>query len=139
MVSKKEVLWIKDSPTDGSNFTNYGTVNTGFPASMHFLGLSFNNASSGANLYLYSDMSSVTDYTIQSGDYLEYDVRFSSYKCGFDYTCTDGTNLRDSGAVDQNGYSVHPNSSISIAGWYHRIIALPAGHTGKTISYYDVA
>lgn len=139
MVDKRELIWIRDCPTDGSNFTDYGKLGTSFPASMAAAAVNFNNASSGGNLYLYLDMYNVGDYVIQSGDYVEYDIRFSSTSVGFDYTCSDNTTLRDSGAVDQEGYSAHPAAVINKTGWYHRRIAIPESHVGKTITYFDLA
>ncbi|MBT7105751.1 hypothetical protein HN933_02775 [Candidatus Woesearchaeota archaeon] len=95
-----------------------------------------------ANAYHYEDLSSVTDYVIQSGDYVEYDIYWtsSSDEIAFDYTNSDATELRSSG-VDQNGLSSHPSTDISayaLNKWYHRTIALPVSHVGKTIQYYDV-
>ncbi|MBN2407162.1 MAG: hypothetical protein JXJ19_05645 [Elusimicrobia bacterium] len=97
-----------------------------------------------SNAYLYLDLTSVSDYTIQTGDYLEYDVYWTASDdlIAFDYTCTDAATLRGAGAVDQNGIDAHPGTSFSayaLGTWYHRKIALPAGHVGKTISYYDIA
>ena len=97
----------------------------------------------GSNSYLYDDLPSVSNYVIQSGDYLEYDVYWTSSNdmIAFDYTASDGSALRGA-ASDQNGINAHPNSDISayaLNRWYHRKIALPAGHVGKTISYYDIA
>jgi hypothetical protein len=96
------------------------------------------------NSYQYNDMTGVTNYTIQSGDYLEYDIYCTNAGdyVGFDYTCTDSTTLRDSGTVDQNGVTFHPAGDISayaVNTWYHRKGALPVGHVGKTISYFDIA
>ncbi len=95
-----------------------------------------------ANSYRYEDLTSVANYVIQSGDYLEYDVYWTSAtdRIAVDYQATN--NLRDSGATDQNGVSVHPNEDISayaLNTWYHREIALPAGHIGQTIVNYDIA
>ena len=65
------------------------------------------------------------DYTIQSGDYLQYDIKWSSTTdfSGFDYTCADGATLRDSGAMDQNNITAHPNANLSSRAnntWYSR-------------------
>ncbi len=101
------------------------------------------------NPYLYVDMSSITDYVIQSGDFLEYDIYWETagaIKIAMDLTASDGGTLRDSGAVDQNSLSTHPNTDISARAygtWYHRkipITTLSNGNSvGKTISYFDIS
>jgi parallel beta-helix repeat protein len=96
------------------------------------------------NCYLYMDLEEVSDYVIQSGDYLEYDVLWTGAldRVGFDYTTNSSQALRGSGAVDQNALGAHPATDISsraLNQWYHRIIALPAGHIGSAIAYFDVA
>lgn len=96
---------------------------------------------SGGNSYYYMDLSGVTDYVIQSGDYLEYDVLWSqadSY-IAFDYTCATGEALRSSGALDQNSKSMFDIGAQALNTWYSRKIAIPVGHVGLTISYYDIA
>ncbi len=48
--------------------------------------------------------------SITSDSYLEYYIypqNDNGRYVGVDFHCTDGTTLRDSGAVDQNGYSMH--------------------------------
>ena len=97
----------------------------------------------GGNSYLYEDMSSVANYTIVSGDYLEYDIYLenNAAKTAFDFTTTIGNNLRDSGSSDQNGLSAHPAADLSTYAykkWYHRKISLSA-RVGTTIAYYDLA
>ncbi len=107
--------------------------------------LSFNIVS-GVDGYIYVDMTSAPDYTVQAGDYLEYDVFwFASIPTvryiAIDYTCSNGTNLRDSGAVDQNGLTAHPRTDISAHAsgkWYHRKIAIPSLHVGQTITFFDL-
>ena len=108
-------------------------------------------ASADSNKHLYVDMTSVTNYTIQTGDYLEYDIFYSSdggvteYNISVDFTYTDATALRTSGAVDQNGIPVRigVGSGYTIAPyasgrWYHRKIAMPSSEVGKTVQYYDL-
>ncbi|MEI6166075.1 MAG: DUF2341 domain-containing protein [bacterium] len=102
-------------------------------------------AMTGASAYRYDYLSGIGSYTIVNGDCIEYDVYWTSVNdlIAFDYTDSLGsTNLRDSGAVDQNGLSAHPATDLSARAlnkWYHRKIAIPAGHVGKTINtYYDV-
>jgi hypothetical protein len=122
---------------DESFNNNNGTLNNNVIKAVYSM-------TSSANSYQYEDLSSVTDYIIQSGDYLEYDVYWTSSTdfIAVDYTTTDSSALRDAGAVDQNGANAHPYADISayaLKKWYHRKIALPSGHVGKTIQYYDIA
>ncbi len=96
-----------------------------------------------ANSYRYEDMTSVADYQIQAGDFLEYDVYWSNSNgyISFDYTASDGTALRGAGFTDQNGIDAHPAANLNtyaLNKWYHRKINISA-HQGKTISYYDIA
>lgn len=98
--------------------------------------------------YHYVDMTSVSDYVIQAGDYLEYDVCWETpgaILIGMDFTLTDANEFRDSGAVDQNSVSVHPSTDMSTYAtgkWYHRKIPFTAftggSSVGKTVSYFDV-
>jgi hypothetical protein len=97
-----------------------------------------------ANAYLYQDLTSVANYVIQAGDYLEYDVYWTDRNQRFavELVASDGTKLRDLGAVDQNGLSSHPNTDLSnyaLGYWYHRKIHVPGIMVGKTISKYDIA
>jgi hypothetical protein len=58
-----------------------------------------------------------------------------------DLHTTDGSTLRDSGAVDQNGLSAHPDTDLSQEArdrWYHRKISL-APLAGKTIDGVMIA
>ena len=96
--------------------------------------------------YCYQDLKNVADYTLQSGDHVEYDVLWTSAtdEIAFDYTNSDGTNLRDGTGtpVDQNGLRAHPATDLSeytYNTWYHRKIAIPQDQVGKTITYYDLA
>jgi hypothetical protein len=91
------------------------------------------------NGVVYADMTNVTDYVIQSGDYLEYEIWWdgSGNKLGVDFNTT-SSNLRDSGAVDQNGYNAHPQTIIPAHNvWYLRYISL-ASRVGHTINQYTL-
>lgn len=106
------------------------------------LELTYSMSSSG---YLYSDMTGVADYVVQSGDLLTYEVYWfsgtpSNKMIAFDFTCSDATTLRASG-VDQNGISAHPTADLSSRAtgqWYTRTISL-SSFAGKTIQNYDLA
>lgn len=60
-----------------------------------------------------------------------------------DYHCTDGSTLRDSGATDQNGYSMHPNAghggSITLNAWTQIKCNVGTWLAGKTIDTIYVA
>ena len=102
------------------------------------------------NLYNYADMTGVTDYVIQAGDFLEYDIYWTgsgNLQMSMDFMTTDGWNLRDAGAVDQNGLASHPATDLSSRAyqkWYHRKIpfttfysgAPTASSVGKTVTNY---
>jgi len=73
-----------------------------------------------------------TDYIIEEGDMLEYDVRFDfdGYG-GFGAVDADisgfGPSFRDAGVSDQNGVDVHIGADIRAHAdgqWYHRVIPL---------------
>jgi hypothetical protein len=143
----RKAIWLQiDSvPVLASDLNNIENPGQSLIASVvsNYLSLSFGMGVL-ANAYHYEDMTSVSDYTVQSGDYLEYDVYWdtSNALIGVDLICSDGSALRDSGAVDQNSISAHPNATgvgtHANGAWYHRRIALPAGWVGKTISKYDL-
>ncbi|MHC4663132.1 MAG: DUF2341 domain-containing protein [Planctomycetota bacterium] len=97
-----------------------------------------------ANAYHYEDLDSVGDFTVNTGDYLEYDIYWTSStdQIAFDYTTSDAFTLRASGATDQNALDAHPGTDLSayaLNSWYHRKIAIPAAHDGKTVRYCDIA
>lgn len=142
-------LWKFDE-ISGPNFSDSAGSRQGILYDGTGLKASFNMTYFGGNAYGYQDLTSVTDYTITAGSYLEYDVMWTSTddRIAFDYTLTDGGTLRDarmndnSGTKDQNGVGAHPASNLSsyaVNQWYHRKIALPESHVGRTIGYYDIA
>lgn len=101
----------------------------------------------GGNLYSYVKIWAGS-YTVQSNDYLTYDVWIASTspesKSGVDVTFTDGTTLRDFNnpvATDLQSLGAHPNTDLSSFAkdqWYSRQISL-FGMSGKTIAYVTVA
>jgi len=102
---------------------------------------SYNMVASG-NSYVYESLIGILPYIIKSGDTVEYDVYWvNTLTCiAADLTTTAGT-LRDSGAVDQNGLSAHPNTNLdtyALNQWYHRIIPIPVSLVGSTITFYDI-
>lgn len=62
---------------------------------------------------------------------------------GVDYYCSDGTDLRDSGAVDYNGFSMHPNAghggNIPLNAWTDIKCNVGQWLAGKTIVKIQVA
>ncbi|MDD2666872.1 MAG: DUF2341 domain-containing protein [Methanocellales archaeon] len=137
--------------TSGEYKDSTSSANNGTLVGLQALKASYSMTGS-SNTYLYEDLTNVADYTIMSGDFLEYDVYWTSATdfIAFDFTCCDGvssccdgtSSLRDSGAVDQNGLSAHVGADLStyaLNKWYHRRIDIPAGLVGKTINHYDVA
>ncbi len=93
--------------------------------------------------YLYLDMTDIPDYIVQPGDKLQYDIRdpFGGSQIALDLGASDGTNLRDTGAVDQNGLSCHPITNLDAVAfdrWYRREIPLTT-MASKTIITYTLA
>lgn len=102
------------------------------------------------NLFDYADMTNVTDYVIQAGDFLEYDIYWvgsGNLQMSMDFMTADGWTLRDAGAVDQNGLGAHPSTDLSSKAyqkWYHRKIpfttfyngAPTASSVGKTVTNF---
>ena len=99
--------------------------------------------------YRYMDMTSVTDYVIQSGDFLEYDIYWNSNlaQISFEIVCSDNSQLRDSSARDQNNLVPHPGTDLTnyaYLKWYHRKIPITTlwngtanvSSVGKTINRY---
>lgn len=88
------------------------------------------------------------EFAISEGMFLEYQIAMSpantTTQASIDLHASDGTTLRDSGSVDQNGLNAHPATDLSgytgnfddtaEGDWYHRKISLDA-LTGKTIDY----
>ena len=82
---------------------------------------------------------------VDAGSFLEFQVVMFSgnptFRGTVDLHASDGTTLRDSGAVDQNGLSAHPGTDLSQYArgqWYHRKISL-APLAGKMIDGVMIA
>jgi PKD repeat protein len=82
---------------------------------------------------------------IEAGQFLEFQVAMFSgnpaFKGTVDLHTSDGSTLRDSGTVDQNGISAHPAADLSEYArdqWYHRKISLDA-LAGKTLDGVMIA
>lgn len=86
------------------------------------------------------------EFAIEEGMFLEYQIAVSpantTSQASIDMHATDGTTLRDSGAIDQNELSAHPSTDLSDytgnfddtaeGDWYHRKISLDQ-LAGKTV------
>lgn len=141
---RKKIFIHPDSVPAQTVHLNSGTNSQSFTAVDDYMRASFTVSGSG---YRYVDLSGISDYVIQAGDYLEYDVYWETANCliAMDLTCSDGSEMRDSGATDQNGLSVHPSTNLNTQAfgqWYHRkipITTLTGGSSvGKTLQYYDI-
>lgn len=136
-------IWVSGNalPTIALDFQASSTSSSYSVISSDYIQASYVMVASG-NSFRYDDMTSVTDYVVQSGDFLEYDLYWetSGAKIAIDLIASDGTTLRDSGAVDQNSVSAHPNTDLNSRAlnlWYHRKISLTP-LVGKTISRWDL-
>jgi hypothetical protein len=144
-------IWIYNDalPTFNQSFltSNASNLST-FSLSNDYISSSSVLTGTG-NLYNYADMTSVTDYVIQAGDYLEYDVYWvgtGNIQMSMDLHASDMTNLRDAlGVTDQNGLSPHPSTDLSSRAyqkWYHRAIPITTftggSSIGKTIAYFNL-
>src|SRR5260370_15928795 len=81
------------------------------------------SAAGAASDYVYFKVFSV-NFPISSTSVLDYWIfpqQDNGRYVAVDFHCTDGTTLRDSGAVDQNGFSVHPGAghggNITLRTW----------------------
>lgn len=70
-------------------------------------------------------------------DYYIYPQNVNGRYVSVDFHCTDGSNLHDTGAVDQNGYSVHPGQghggNIPLNAWSEIRCNVGQWLSGKTI------
>ena len=146
MAIRKNIWTYPDTtPTLTTHISNFATSLTIAPTLDY---LTITAAMTGsANSYLYRDMSSITDYVIQSGDFLEYDIQWSgaNVSIGMDFTLSDGNSYRDGGTVDQNGVGMHPATSLNSYAngqWYRRKAPFTnfsgGSAIGKTVQFYDL-
>jgi hypothetical protein len=112
-----------------------------------YLKLDFSMVASGDS-YLYYDMSDQPDYTIQAGDYLEFDVWWEAPGAFVEFTMSfgDGTELNDVLPVifDTNGYGMGTGVNldpVAVGQWYHRKASLSslAGSTKQMIKSWDLS
>jgi hypothetical protein len=97
--------------------------------------------------YARIDISSTSDYVVQSGDYLEYDIFWSpsgvTANKMIDFQLMTLDNIRSSAigaawADTQHGILGYKGDISAYASnqWYHRTIPIPASWVGKTITRY---
>lgn len=144
-------IWIYNDalPTFNQSFltSNASNISTFSLSNDYISSSSF--LTGGTNQYNYADMTNVTDYTIQAGDYLEYAVYWvgtGNIQMSMDLHLSDGGSLRDAvGVTDQNGLSPHPSTDLSSRAyqkWYHRVIPITTftngSSIGKTLSVYNL-
>jgi hypothetical protein len=149
MAIRKKIWVYPDSlPTFSQTYLTSGSSNlTTFSLSSDYISASGYLTGTG-NLYNYADITSIGSYTIQAGDYLEYDVYWvgsGNIQMSMDLHVSDGNNLRDSGATDQNGILCHPStdlSSYAYGKWYHRVIPITTftggSSIGKSLNHYNL-
>lgn len=100
-----------------------------------------NISNGGGNLYIYYVFSE-QPVKIEAGDVLEYEVflvpQQPSPVGGIEINFTDGANLRDSGAKDQEGIGTHGGNALpaAVGRWYRREIDL-APRAGLTVRTWD--
>jgi hypothetical protein len=135
----RKKLWVYPDAnmtmvTTGTTSNGSNTLTT--TAVSDYLRIAAYIATTGGNQYIYSDMSTVTNYVIQSGDYLEYDIYWEGVggnkMIGMDLFTTTGEILRN-GSIDQNGLAAHPGTDLSSKAqeqWYHRIIPIDYFYNG---------
>ena len=136
-----------------SNVTGYTSginpecaVRTGEQAHTGSAALMYSGSAAGAaSDYVYFKVFSVNMPISSTSvlDYWIYPQQDNGRYVAVDFHCTDGTTLRDSGAVDQNGFSVHPNAghggNIPLNAWSEVRSTVGSKLAGKTVDKIWVA
>ena len=149
MAVRKKIWVYPDAAPTLTDHINSGGNTLTVSTALDYLSIS-STMTTLTNSYIYRDMSSITDYVIQSGDYLEYDIWWNgsgNIGIAMDLTLSDGGVLRDAtAAVDQNGLKSHPDTDLSTyatSKWYRRIIPITSFNNGssigKTLQFYDLS
>jgi hypothetical protein len=137
MAIKRKIWMYPDTnPTIGKHFDSNGTASASSTLVSDYLRITFTMTQTGGNGYLYAFIPT-TAYTVQSGDFLEYDIFLESNQpaIGTDVHFANGA-LRDAGITDQNGVSVHPATDLrsqAFNKWYRRRIPITTSTGGSTI------
>lgn len=140
-------IWIypDSNPTIAKQFDSNGTASAVSTVVNDYLKITYTMTQTGGNGYLYAYIPT-SSYTVQSGDFLEYDIFLESNQpaIGTDVHFSNGS-LRDAGVNDQNGIYVHPAVDLrpyAYNKWYRRrmpITTSTGGSTiGQTLNYLNV-
>lgn len=144
-IRRKIWMYPDANVTLGTQFNSGGSSSASSELIADYLKVTFNMTSTGGNQYLYAFIPT-SSYTVQAGDFLEYDIFLESNapQIGTDVHFSNGA-LRDAGVVDQNNVSVHPSTdlrSYAYNKWYRRRIPITnstGGSTiGQTLDYLNV-
>jgi hypothetical protein len=135
-IRRKIWMYPDANPTIGKQFDSNGTASAASTLVSDYLRITFTMTQTGGNGYLYAFIPT-TSYTVQTGDFLEYDIFLESNQpaIGTDLHFSNGA-LRDAGIVDQNGVAVHPATDLrsrAFDKWYRRRIPITTGNGGSTI------
>jgi hypothetical protein len=139
-IRKKIWIYPDVNPTLGMQLENAVANTISSTSVLDYIRVSGFIAATAANAYIYGTIPVIGSYTIQSGDFLEYDVYWESgpgnIQMGMDLHTSAGT-LRDAaGAIDQNGLASHPStnlSSFAYQQWYRRRIPITTFSNGSSV------
>jgi hypothetical protein len=138
-IRKKIWVYPDANPTLGLQFENTPAHTISSTTVLDYMLVSGFISASGGNQYIYGTIPVVGSYTIQSGDFLEYDIYWESgpgnIQMAIDMHTASGS-FRDAGLVDQNGLGVHPGtdlSSVAYQKWYRRRIPATNFSNGSSI------
>ena len=144
-IRRKIWMYPDANPTIGKHFDSNGTASASSVLVGDCLKVTYTMTQTGGNGYLYAFIPT-TSYTVQAGDFLEYDIFLESNQpaIGTDVHFSNGA-LRDAGVTDQNGVSVHPAVDLrpyAYNQWYRRRMPITnstGGNTiGQTLNYLNV-
>lgn len=135
-IRKKIWIYPDANVTIGKQFDSNGSCSASSITVSDYLKVTFTMTSTGGNQYLYAYIPT-TAYTVQAGDYLEYDIFLESDQpqIGMDLHFGNGA-IRDSGIADSNGVQIHPATDLrpyASGKWYRRKILITTGNGGNTI------
>lgn len=135
----RKSIWFypQTAPTFGASTAGSSNASNTFSVSLASDYINYTNTNvTTANAFNYRDMTSVTDYVIVAGDFLEYDIYWVSNlaKISIDLYTQSGYTLRDcTVAVDQNNLRAHPDidlTNYAFGKWYHRKIPITTLRAG---------
>lgn len=144
-IRKKIWVYPDSNPAIGTHFNSGGASAATSVAVEDYIKVTYTMTNPSSNQYLYSYIPT-SAYTIQSGDFLEYDIFLESNQpqIGTDVHFANGS-LRDAGVYDQNGVYVHPSVDLrpyAYGKWYRRRMPITSSTGGSTIgqslSYVNV-